>query len=110
MSLSLKAPLIISGLAIFLSLFFSLVILPQLREPLHLSIDPDRFGELGANIYSGKGFSYNESSSPAVDRGPIYPYLLAGIFWLTGGVHFTAVQIFQGVCHGLTCFLIFLAA
>jgi 4-amino-4-deoxy-L-arabinose transferase-like glycosyltransferase len=45
-----------------------------------------------------------------VDRGPIYPYLLAGVFWLAGGVHFTAIQIFQAVCHGLTCFLIFLAA
>jgi 4-amino-4-deoxy-L-arabinose transferase-like glycosyltransferase len=77
---------------------------------LNLNIDPDRVGELGANIYMGKGFSYNESSSPAVDRGPIYPYLLAGVFWLTGGVHFTAVQVFQAVCHGLTCFLIFLVA
>jgi hypothetical protein len=109
-SSSLKAPVIISGLAIIFSLFFSLVVFPRLRVPLNLNIDPDRVGELGANIYTGKGFSYNESCSPAVDRGPIYPYLLAGVFWFTGGVHFTAVQVFQAICHGLTCFLVFLAA
>jgi 4-amino-4-deoxy-L-arabinose transferase-like glycosyltransferase len=106
----LKLPLAMSGLAVLLSLFFSLVIFPHFQEPLNLNIDPDRVGELGANIYRGKGFIYNESSSPAVDRGPTYPYLLAGIFWLTGGVRFTAIQIFQAACHGLTCFLIFLAA
>jgi 4-amino-4-deoxy-L-arabinose transferase-like glycosyltransferase len=109
-SSSLKAPVIISGLAVVLSLFFSLVVFPRLRVPLNLNIDPDRVGELGANIYTGKGFSYNESSSPAVDRGPIYPYLLAGVFWFTGGVHFSAVQVFQAICQGLTCFLVFLAA
>jgi 4-amino-4-deoxy-L-arabinose transferase-like glycosyltransferase len=109
-SSSSRAPVIVSGLAIFFSLFFSLVVFPHLREPFNLNIDPDRIGELGANIYRGKGFVYNECSSPAVDRGPVYPYMLAGIFWLTGGVHFTAVQIFQAACHGATCFLIFLAA
>lgn len=109
-ALSLKAPVIIAGLAILVSLFFSLVVFPLLQEPLNLNVDPDRYGELGANIYHGKGFIYNESSSPAVDRGPAYPYLLAGIFRLTGGVDFTAVQVFQAVCHGLTSFLIFLVA
>jgi 4-amino-4-deoxy-L-arabinose transferase-like glycosyltransferase len=107
---SLRVPVIISGLAIFFGLFFCLVVFPHLREPLNLNIDPDRVGELGADIYEGKGFIYHGSSSPAVDRGPVYPYILAGIFCLTSGVHFSAVQIFQAVCHGLTCFLIFLSA
>jgi 4-amino-4-deoxy-L-arabinose transferase-like glycosyltransferase len=107
-SLNLKVPLAISGAAILFSLLFSFAVFPLLESPLRLNIDPDGFGELGANIYNGKGYVASNDSSPAISRGPVYPYVLAGLFLLSGGVNLSAVQIFQAICHGLTTFLIFL--
>ena len=94
--------------AVILSLIFSFLVFPRIQDPLNLNLDPDRNGELGANLYLGNGFVYNGNPTPAVDRGPIYPYILAGIFFLTGGVHVAAVQAFQAFCLGFTCFLAFL--
>jgi 4-amino-4-deoxy-L-arabinose transferase-like glycosyltransferase len=106
----MKLPLAISGVAVLLSLSFSFLLFPLIRGPLQTDVDVDRYGELVANINAGRGFVLNGSPNPAIDRGPIYPYLLAGLFRLTGGVSHSTVQIFQALCHGLTCFLIFLAA
>jgi 4-amino-4-deoxy-L-arabinose transferase-like glycosyltransferase len=105
-----KAPLAIAIAAVLSSLVFSFIVFPRIQEPLSLNIDPDKCGELAANIFYGRGYFYNQSSTPAVDRGPVYPYLIAGVFWLVGGESVAAVQVFQSLCHGLTCLLIVLTA
>ncbi len=96
--------------AILLSLIFSFLIFPKIQDPLRLNPDPDRNGELARNIYTGNGYVYEGSSFPAIDRGPVYPYVLAGLFFVTGGYHVETVQIFQVLIHGLTCLLIFFLA
>lgn len=103
-----KLPLAVTLIGVCVSLIFSFLIFPRIQDPLNLNLDPDRNGELGANLYLGNGFVYNGSLTPAVDRGPIYPFILAGIFFLTGGVHAAAVQVFQAFCLGFTSFLAFL--
>lgn len=86
---------------------FSFLIFPHLQNPFNLNPDPDRNGELGENISKGIGYVYNGETTPAIDRGPVYPYLLAGIFSLSGGFSLHAVQIVQALLFGLTCFVVF---
>lgn len=93
--------------AILCSLIFSFLVYPLLQQPLGLSPDPDRNGELGANLYSGRGYVYNGSDQPAVDRGPVYPYFLWFVFLLAGGVKVWAVQIAQALLHGGMTLLIY---
>ena len=107
---SLKVLLAVSIAGVLASLFFSFIIFPRIQEPLNLNIDPDNCGELAKNIFQGRGFTYNHSTTPAIDRGPVYPYLVAGVFWLVGQESIQSVQVFQSLCHGLTCFLIVLVA
>ena len=105
-----KAHLVISGFAVFFSLLFSFVVFPSLQEPFDLNIDPDRVGELASTIYEEGRYAYGRDDTPAIDRGPLYPYIIATIFWLVGGEDFTAVQVFQAFVHGLTSLLIFIVA
>lgn len=103
----MKYPLIISLIAFFVAALFSLLIYPLIQNPLNLNIDPDEYGKLASNIYSGYGFRYFPSANDAVDKAPLYPYFLAVIFHLSGGMNVTLVQIVQAVFHSLTSLLIF---
>lgn len=106
----MKPQLVLVASAVVLSLVFSFVIFPRIQEPLNLNIDPDKCGELAGNIFEGRGYVYDFGTSPAIDRGPVYPYIVAGIFSAVGSRSIAAVQIFQAMCHGLTCLIMFLVA
>jgi 4-amino-4-deoxy-L-arabinose transferase-like glycosyltransferase len=101
-------PLVIALVAILLALIFSLVIFPKIHQPLGLSIDPDKHGDLGQNICSGKGYIYSDSDKPAVDRGPVYPYAISLLFTLSGSTDYKVVQIFQAFLFGVTGLFVFL--
>lgn len=103
----MKVPLIIAFLGLIAALVFSLVVFPIIKQPLNLSTDPDKYSELAYNIYSGKGYKYLGSSIEAFDKAPIYPYLLALIYYLSDGNHLTIVQIAQAMFHALTSLLVF---
>lgn len=98
----------VSVVAIVASLVFSFLVFPLIKEPLQLNLDPDNAGQLAANIAEGRGYVYNDSPSPAVDRGPVYPYLLAALFRVAGSEGVWSVLVFQALCHGMTVFVVFL--
>jgi 4-amino-4-deoxy-L-arabinose transferase-like glycosyltransferase len=100
--------ILVACVGVFASLVFSFVIFPHLQHPLNLNPDPDKNGELGKNIYHGVGYVYTGESTPAIDRGPVYPYFIAGVFFISGGFSLVAVQIAQSLLFGLTCLVIFL--
>ncbi len=105
-------PPAIAGTAVLLSLIFSLILFRPVQTEFGANIDPDRLGDLSANIYAGRGFVYSTPSGfkPAFDRGPLYPSLLAAVYTLAGGRSFESVQVVQGLFHGLTCWILFLVA
>ena len=106
----MKPQFAVAAGAAVVSLIFSFIIFPRIQEPLNLNIDPDKCGELAGNIFEGRGYVYNAGASPAIDRGPVYPYIVAGIFRAVGSKSIAAVQIFQALCHGLACLIMFLVA
>lgn len=76
--------IVIAQFALGLSLIFSLIIFPIIQQPLCLNIDPDSYGDLGKNIFAGKGYMYSDSEKPALDRGPVYSYMISFLFTVTG--------------------------
>jgi 4-amino-4-deoxy-L-arabinose transferase-like glycosyltransferase len=99
---------VIALIAVLIALIFSLVIFPKIQQPLGLSIDPDKNGDLSRNIFTDKGFIYSDSDKPAVDRGPIYPYAISLLLTLSGSMDYKVVQIFQAILFGVTGLLVFL--
>ncbi len=103
----MKIHFIVALLGFVIALFFSFYVFPKIQVPLNLSLDPDRYGEIACNIYSGSGFKYFNSISEATDKHPVYPYLLATIFYFSNGVNYDVVQIIQALFHSLTTLMIF---
>lgn len=103
----MKIPFIIASIGLIAALFFSIITFPFIQQPLNLSVDPDKYGELAFNIYSGNGFKYPGSSREAIDKAPVYPYLLATVYKIFGGINLKAIQFIQAVFHSLTTLLIF---
>lgn len=99
--------IVIALFAVVFALIFSLIIFPIIQQPLGLNIDPDQNGSLGRNIFAGKGYMYSDSEKPALDRGPVYPYMISFLFTVTGTSDYRVVQIFQAFLFGLTGLLIF---
>ncbi len=107
-----RREIVVSLVAGACCILFSTIVVPLIKSPLNVNIDPDGIGALAANISAGKGFVYGTSANtvPAFDRGPMYPCIVAVIFKLSGGANILAVQLFQAVCHAFTCILTFLLA
>jgi 4-amino-4-deoxy-L-arabinose transferase-like glycosyltransferase len=99
--------IVIALFAVVLALIFSLIIFPIIQQPLGLNIDPDNYGDLSKNIFAGKGYMYSESEKPALDRGPVYPYLISFLFTVAGTSDYRVVQIFQAILFAVTGLLIF---
>jgi 4-amino-4-deoxy-L-arabinose transferase-like glycosyltransferase len=91
-----------------LSLAFSFLILPHIAGTHNVNLDADANGALASNIYAGAGMKYDPSGPPALDRGPVYPYLVAALFSLSGGYALGVVQVFQALLHSATTVLVFL--
>lgn len=107
-----RLPLLVSLIGGVCALLFSLLVYPAIRESLGAHPDPDRLGELAGNLLGGKGFVYSSPPGvvPAFDRGPVYPTVVAAVYWVSGGPSLAAVQVMQAVFHGLTCWLVFILA
>lgn len=103
-------PICVPLLAILLSVIFSQLLVPQIAGTMHITTDPDRLYELAANISSGRGFVYDAPRGviPALDRGPVYPYLLSAVFILAGGPSIVAAQVLNALLFGGTAFLVYL--
>ncbi len=93
--------------ALIASICFSFFILPALVESQHINVDPDRFGQLADNIALGNGFVYEQNGTQVLERTPLYPLILAGIFKLPGGFSLHSVQMLQAMLHGISSFLIY---
>jgi len=98
----------ISLLALVASLAFSLLVFPLISETQRANSDPDRFGQLALNIAQGNGFVYEKGGAAVLERAPLYPYIVAGLFKLTDGFSLTSVQILQAVLHAITSFVVYL--
>ncbi|HEX2166016.1 MAG TPA: glycosyltransferase family 39 protein [Longimicrobiales bacterium] len=94
-------------LAVVCSLGFSFIIYPAIASPQNAVLDPDRYGALGFGLWHHGTLSYYPDPQPTLDRGPIYPAVIAVILWLSGGVWPQSLQAAQAVFFGLTSVLVF---
>jgi 4-amino-4-deoxy-L-arabinose transferase-like glycosyltransferase len=67
--------------------------------------DEAEYDQLACSILDGKGFT-RPDGSPTASRPPLYPVLVALIYWLFGPGD-TAVFLIQGILHATTCVLIY---
>lgn len=103
-----KSALAISFCGLLLSLGFSYFILPRIFEDFNLNLDADGNGALAHNIFLGNGMKYHDEDPIALDRGPVYPYLVAAVFFLAGGYSLEALQFVQGLMHAATAYILYL--
>lgn len=94
-------------LALLTSSMFSFVVFPRISDSLNLLLDSDWYGKLGFGLYKNHSLSYYPSPYATVQRGPLYPLLIAGSLFLTGGWYPYSVQIVQCLLFALTCALAF---
>lgn len=92
----------------FASICFSFFVLPTLVESQRINLDPDRFGQLADNIALGNGFVYEKDGPGVLERTPLYAFVLAGLFKLTGGLSIQAVQMLHAVLHTFSSFIIYM--
>jgi len=102
-------PFALAVAAMGASMLLSLVLFRTLQSEFGANVDPDRLGDLARNISLGHGYTYSTRGgfTPAFDRGPVYPFLVALVFDAAGGPSLTGVRLLQAVLHGLTCLVVF---
>ncbi|HXF99573.1 MAG TPA: glycosyltransferase family 39 protein [Bacteroidota bacterium] len=98
----------IAGLGFVLSCAFSFLVLPHVVQSYNVNLDADENGALAYNIFAGNGMRYSEHDPLALDRGPVYPFLVAGLFYLSGGYAVWIVQIAQALLHAATTIVVYL--
>lgn len=95
--------------ALIVRLVFSFVVYPWLAGPLSLGLDPDWFGRLAMNWAAGNGFVFEVGYSPVLNRGPGYPFLLAGLARLFPDL-LSAAVVTQCILGTMTCLVVFAIA
>jgi 4-amino-4-deoxy-L-arabinose transferase-like glycosyltransferase len=93
-----------------ISLLFTFLVYPRIGDVQHAVLDPDLHGPLGFGIWKFHTFSYYPNPSPASDRGPLYPAMIATLLAITNGWWPYSVQLAQCVLFGLMCVLTFWVA
>jgi 4-amino-4-deoxy-L-arabinose transferase-like glycosyltransferase len=88
--------------ALLIRLFFSFVIFPLLEGPLILGTDPDRFGQLAMNWVDGKGYTFGGELEETTFRGPGYPLVIAGVYFIFGNI-FPYMIFVQCLLGSLVC-------
>ena len=79
-----------------------------LTHPNFLTVDVDRYLDIGRHLAAGDGFAAGNPSYPTAFRPPLYPFLVAITLSLPGGIWTLALmQVLMGCA---TVFLIGLAA
>ncbi len=85
------------------ALLFTFVIYPR-QQTIHQVLDLNHFGQIGINLYQGKGFSLGDG--PTIRRGPLYPGIVALVFEIFGYRNqssYLPVFLLQCLFNGLTC-------
>lgn len=63
------------------------------HEPLHTWDELD-YNRLAVNLATGGGFAF-EANVPTSQRPPLYPAVVAAVYWLWGVEHFSVVRLLQ---------------
>ena len=101
-----RAGLWAAAVALVASLLFTFILFPLISGPMEVMLDPDDYGRLGLGIYNHGGLSYyGDSPEPTVQRGPVYPILVALSLYLGGGKHPQAIQLTQCLIMALIVLL-----
>ena len=100
-----QLPLLFAASAALLAALCSFLIYPEVAGQLNNRITTDRYDELGLGVYHNGTLSFYPDPEPTVLRGPVYPYLLAGVFSLGEQLLPFSLQVVQAILHGLTCLL-----
>jgi 4-amino-4-deoxy-L-arabinose transferase-like glycosyltransferase len=95
----------LAGLVV--SVTFSFVVYPIITDPYHVVLDPDHYGALGFGLWQYGALSYFPDDQPTLNRGPIYPLLIAFLLTATDGWWPYSIQVAQSALFGLTCFMVF---
>jgi 4-amino-4-deoxy-L-arabinose transferase-like glycosyltransferase len=97
----------IIGLAVIVRLVYSFAIERSLLGLLPEEGATDNYHRLAQMLLEGQGYRFWESAEPTMERAPLYPLFLLGIFKLFG-VNYVAVQVVQALLAGLSCLYLFL--
>ena len=73
--------------------------------PLHI-VDENHYARLAQNLLAGNGFAIGPGQ-PTSMRPPLYPSLIASIWWLVGSESLQAVRLFQIVLSLVNVVLIY---
>jgi 4-amino-4-deoxy-L-arabinose transferase-like glycosyltransferase len=105
-----RSALVIAGVAFLAALLFSQLVFPLISGSLRLQTDSDKYGEVGWNIVKHHRFMEDGVSSESMDKGPMYPHLLAAVYLVGGERNDRAVQVLQAFLHALTVLIVFAIA
>lgn len=100
------ASLCIGTLGVIASLFFSFIVFPRIQYSQGAVLDPDGFGLIAQSIATKGYFTYYPGTEPTINRGPLYPALVAVTMFFSGGRYPQPAQAMQAVLFGITCALV----
>lgn len=95
----------VGTLGIGLALIFCFIFYPRIAVSYHAVLDPDGFGILGEQLWKIGTLSYTEDEGPTINRGPLYPFLIAWIYSMADRANPQFIQAFQSLLFGITCAL-----
>ena len=97
----------IIAVAVLLRLMYSFGIERALMGLLPEEGATDNYHRVAQMLLEGRGYRFWESADLTMERAPLYPLFLLGIFKLVG-VNYVAVQVAQAILAGLSCLYLFL--
>lgn len=93
--------------SLLLSAIFSFIVYPIITDKYELLLDPDFHGTLGFGLLENGTLSYFPDNQPTVNRGPVYPGMIAALLYITNGWWPYSVQAAQTILNSITCLLIY---
>lgn len=89
-------------LALLVALVYVLLIYPRLATPTNAVLDPDGYGALGEGLWRTGRLVYYPDPEPTLNRGPLYPALIAIALAASGGRWPLSIQLVQVALFALT--------
>lgn len=96
-------PVVLS--ALLLALVYVLLIYPRLATPTNAVLDPDGYGALGEGLWRTGRLVYYPDTEPTLNRGPLYPAMIALALAVSGGLWPQSIQLVQVALFVLTVLL-----
>lgn len=93
--------------AILAGSIFCFWIYPLIAAKTFVPFDIDQHGSLGEGLYAYGTFSYYPSTEPIIDRGPIYPSLVAAVISISHAHWHAGIQLLHIALFAFTCGLVF---